>query len=76
MEVVLKAANERKVDIAPLRDCALLLRRKIYQVQLKLVEEYFQIKQAEDQLHEILTVATTFKERTQEIEEILQGQLT
>ena len=32
LEVLLKATNERKVDIAPLRKHALLLRRKIYQV--------------------------------------------
>ena len=32
LEVLLKATNERKMDIAPLREHALLLRGKIYQV--------------------------------------------
>ena len=46
LEVILKVANERKIDIAPLREHALLLRRKIYQVQVKLAEEAFWIKQS------------------------------
>ena len=33
---VLKVANERKMDITPQRENALLLRGKIYQVQVKL----------------------------------------
>ena len=62
LEVLLKAANARTVDIAPLREHALILRRKIYQVQVKLAEEAVQVKQAKDRLQEISTVATTFKE--------------
>ena len=76
MEVLLKVANERKIDIAPLRDHALLLKRKIYQVQVKLEEKVFRIKKAEDRLQDILIVATTFKDRTLEIADILQGQMT
>ena len=76
LEVILKVANERKKYIAPLREHALLLRRKIYQVQVKLAEEAVWVKQVEDRLQEISIVATTFKERTQDIFEILQGQLT
>ena len=76
LEVLLKASNERKIDIAPLREHALLLKRKIYQVQVKLEENFFRIKKAEDRLQDILIVATTFKDRTQEIAETLQGQLT
>ena len=76
LEFLLKEANERKVDIAPLREHARLLRRKIYQAQVKLAEKSFWIKQAEDWLQGISTVATTFKDRTQEIAKILQGQLT
>ena len=72
----MKGVNERKIDIRPLGEHALLLRRKIYQVQVKLVEEAFRIKQVKDRLQEISTVATTFKDRTQEIAEILQGHLT
>ena len=32
LEALLKASNERKIDITPLRDNALLLRGKIYEV--------------------------------------------
>ena len=63
LEFLLKATNERKIDIAPLREHAL-------------AEESFWIKQVEDRLQEMSTVATTFKEKTQEIVDTLQGQLT
>ena len=45
-------------------------------MQVQIAEEVFKIRQVEDRLQEISTVATTFKERTQDIVEILQGQLT
>ena len=48
LEVILKVSNERKIDIAPLREHPLLPRRKIYQVQVKLEEEVFWVKQAKD----------------------------
>ena len=76
LEVILKATNERKIDIATLRDHVLLLRRKIYQVQVKLAEEVFKIKQVEALLQEISVVATEFKAKTQDIVETIQGQLT
>ena len=38
LEVYLKVANERKMEIVPLREHSLLLRGKIYQVQIKLAE--------------------------------------
>ena len=76
LEVLLKATNERKMDIAPLRNHALLLRGKIYQVQVKLAEEVFKIKQVEARLQEISVVATEFKAKTQDIAETIQGQLT
>ena len=38
-------------------------------------EDFFWIKHAKDRLHEISTVASKFKDRTQEITETLQGQL-
>ena len=41
LEVILKESNVRKIDIKLLREHALLLRRKIYQVQVKLTEEAF-----------------------------------
>ena len=52
-EVLLKVANEKKMDIAPLRENYLLVRGKIYQVQVKLAEEVFRIKQVESRLQQI-----------------------
>ena len=46
----MKATNERKMDITPLREHALSLKNKIYQVQVKLVEEVYKIKQVEPKL--------------------------
>ena len=76
LEVLLKDANERKIDIAPLKEHSLMLRGKIHQVQIKLAEEVFKIKQVEAWLQQISVVDTKFKEKTQEIFETLQGQLT
>ena len=50
LDVLLKATNERKMDITPLREHALSLKNKIYQVQVKLVEEVYKIKQVEPKL--------------------------
>ena len=61
------------MDIRPLREHALSLRNKIYQVQVKLVEEVYGIKQVETQSQEIVVIATEFKTRTQEIVETIQG---
>ena len=63
----MKAANERKMDITPLKEHALSLKNKIYQVQVKLVEEVYRIKQVESPLQEILVTSTEFKTRIQEI---------
>ena len=63
------------MDITPLREHALLLRRKIYQVQLKLADEVYKIKQEETRLQEISIISIDFRERTLEITEIIQGQL-
>ena len=76
LEVLLKGENEWKMDIAPMREHAFLLRGKIYQVQVKLAEEVFKIKQVEVRLHEILVIATEFKDKTHDIAETIQGQLT
>ena len=75
-EVLLKAQNDQKTDLEPLTKHALLLRGGIYQMQVQIAEEVFKIRQVEARLQEISTVATTFKERTRDIAEILQGQLT
>ena len=64
------------MDITSLREHALLLRGKIYQVHMKLKEEVYQIKQVEAKLQEISMISTEFKARTQEIAETIQGQLT
>ena len=76
LEIQFKEANEWKMDITPLREHAFLLRRKIYQVQLKLAEKVYKIKQAEMRLQEILVISTDFRTRNLEIVEIIQGQLT
>ena len=56
LETQLKIANERQVYITPFQEKAFLIRRKIYQVQLKLVEEVYKIKQAETRLKEIFAL--------------------
>ena len=75
LEVLFKETNERKIDITPLQEHALLLSRKIYQFQLKLVEEVYKIKQVETRLQEISVISMDFRMRTLEIAEIIQGQL-
>ena len=55
---------------------ALLLRNKIYHVQVKLTEEVYKIKQVEAILQEISVISTEFEMRTQEIAETIQDQLT
>ena len=65
METLYKEANEQKMDITPLREHTFLLKRKIYQVQLKLTEEFYTVKQAEIRLQEISVISTDFKIRTQ-----------
>ena len=64
------------MDIEPLREHAFLLRGNIYQVQVKLAEEVYRIKQVESRLQEISVISIEFKTRTQEIAETIKGQLT
>ena len=73
LEVLLKESNERKMDIMPLKEHALLLRGKIYQVQVKLIEEVFKMKQVEARLEEISVVVVEFKDKTHEIAKNIQG---
>ena len=54
----MKETNERKMDITPLKEHALSLRNKTYQVQVKLVEEVYRIKQVEARLQEISVIST------------------
>ena len=76
MEILFKEANEWEMDMTPLRDHSLLLRRKLYQFYLKIVDEVYKTKQEETRINEISVISTDFKTRTQEIVEIIQGQLT
>ena len=50
LEVLFKASNEWKMDITPLHEHALMLKNKIYQVQLKVTEEVYKIKQEKSRL--------------------------
>ena len=67
LETQLKETNERKFNISPLQDYALLIMRKIYQVQLNLANEVYKIKQEETILQEISGISTDFRTRTLEI---------
>ena len=65
LEVLLKATNERKMDITPLREHALSLRNNIYQMQAKIVGDDYRIKKVEARLQEISVISIEFKARTQ-----------
>ena len=45
-------------------------------MQVQIVEEVFKVRQVEAQLQEILVIATEFKDKTQEVVEVIQGLLT
>ena len=64
------------MDVMPLREHALLLRRKIYQVQRKLTEEVYKIKQAETRLQEISVIMNDFRPRIEGTVEVIQVQLS
>ena len=53
------------MDITTLREHALLLKIKVYQVQVKLADEVYNIKQAESILKEISVIMTELKKRAQ-----------
>ena len=76
LEVSLKAAMEQKTDIEPLKKHVLALRSKIHQMQLQMAEEMLKFQQVETRLEEIVSIASYFLDRTQDILEILQGRLT
>ena len=50
LETQLKVENEQKINITRLQDHALLIRRNIYHLQLKLADEVYKIKQYETRL--------------------------
>ena len=59
------------MDITPLREHTLLLKIKVYQVQVKLADEVYKIKQVESILQEISVIMTDLKKRAQEIAEVV-----
>ena len=76
LEVSLKTAMEQEADVEPLKSHALMLRNKIHQMQLQMVEERFKVKQIEIRLEEIISIASYFLDRKQDILETLQGRMT
>ena len=76
LEVLLKVANEQITNLAPLTTRALMLRRKIYQMQVQSIEKVLKVRQEEDRLEEILVIASQFRDKTQNVMEIIQGRLT
>ena len=76
LEVLLKVSNEKITDIEPLTKHSLMLRNKIFQMQLQIANEMLKDRQMEARLEDILSTASHFKDKTQDILEILQGCLT
>ena len=76
LEVLLKESNDKKTYLEPLTKHALLLRGGIYQMQVQIAEEVFKVRQVEAWLQEISITATEFKDKTQEVVEVIQGLLT
>ena len=50
LEVLLKVENEQKTDIETLTKHALMLKNKIYQMQLQIAEEVLKVRQVEARL--------------------------
>ena len=59
------------MDITPLREHALLLKIKVYQVQVKLADEVYKIKQVESILQNISIIMIDFRKGTQDIAEVI-----
>ena len=62
---------EKKTYIEPLKKHAITLRNKIHQMQLQMVEERLKVQQVEIRLEEIISTASYFLDRTQDILEAL-----
>ena len=60
----LKLATKKKVDIEPLKKHALMLRRKIHQIQLQIAEERLKVYQINIRLEEIVSTASYVLDRT------------
>ena len=67
---------EQKTNIRPLKKHALMLLKKIHQMQLQMVEERFKVQQIDIILEEIVNTASYFLDRTQNILETLRGRMT
>ena len=76
LEFLLKLANEQRTDIESFTKHSLMLRSKIYQMQLQIVDEMLKVWQVESRLEEIVSTTYYFLDMTQDILEILQGRLT
>ena len=75
LKVLLKEANKQRTNIEPLTKHALMLRSKIYQMQLQIADEMLKVRQVQGRLEEIVSTASHFKDKTQYILKILQGSL-
>ena len=53
-----------------------MIRNKIHQMQLQMVEEIFKVQQIDIRLEEIVSTASYFLDRMQDILETLQGRMT
>ena len=62
LEVLLKEANDQRMDIDPLTKHALMRRNKIYQMQLQIADEMLKAHQVEARLEEISGIASHFKD--------------
>ena len=71
LEVLLKVENEQRIDIEPLTKHALMLRNKIYQMHLQIANGVLKVWQVEARLEEITSIASQFKDKTQDVMEIL-----
>ena len=76
LEVMLKVENEQRMDIEPLTKHALMLRNKIYQMQLQTADEVLKVRQVEARLEEISGITSQFQDKNQGIMEILQRHFT
>ena len=71
LEVSLKTSTEKESNVEPLKKHALMLMKKIHQMQLQMVEERLKVQQIEIILEEIINTASYFLDKTQDILETL-----
>ena len=60
----MKSTMEQKVDIETLNKHALMIRKKIHQIQLQIAEEIFKVQQIDIRLEELVNTASYFLDRT------------